>query len=301
MHAPADADVILIAGPTASGKSALAIDLAEALGGEIVNADSMQVYRDLRVLTARPTPAEEARVRHHLFGTIDGAQNYSVGRWIGEVKPIIAAIRASGRVPIVAGGTGLYFKALLEGLSAIPPVPDDVRERVRRETAMLASADLHARLAGLDPEAASRIRPHDRLRTLRALEVLTATGRSIVRWREGEKVAPLAGLRTRRIFVHCDRELLVNRIDARFRKMIEQGALDEVAGLAERGLDPLLPLMRAHGVPWLLRHLAGEIGLEAAIAGGQADTRRYAKRQMTWFRGQMDGWEAVGPDGAALG
>lgn len=290
-------DIILIAGPTASGKSALAFAIAQQIGGEILNADSMQVYRDLRVLTARPTPEEEGGVPHHLFGGIDGAENYSVGRWLADAVPILQAIRARGRVPILAGGTGLYFKALLEGLSEIPPVPEAVRSRVRAEAQGLPAADLHARLVALDPDAAARIRANDRLRTLRALEVLAATGRSIVSFRDAEREPPLAGLRMRRLFVTRPRDELVRRIDERFRSMIAQGALEEVQALAARRLDPMLPVMRAHGVPWLLRYQAGEIDLETAIAGGQADTRRYAKRQMTWFRGQMEGWEPVGPDG----
>lgn len=290
-------DLVLIAGPTASGKSALALSLASVLGGEIINADSMQVYADLRVLTARPTPEEEGRAPHHLFGSVDGAVNYSVGRWLADAVPILHAIRARGIVPIFVGGTGLYFKALLEGLSEIPPVPETIRERVRAETQALQGADLHARLAALDPDAAARILPNDRLRTLRALEVLTATGRSILAFREGDRVSPLAGLNVRRLFVVRPREELVERIDRRFRTMMKQGALEEVAALAARGLDPTLPVMRAHGVPWLLRYRAGILDLETAIEGGQADTRRYAKRQMTWFRGQMTGWESVGPDG----
>lgn len=298
MHSAAD--VLLIAGPTASGKSALALALAEQFGGEIINADSMQVYRDLRVLTARPTPDEEGLVPHHLFGSVDGAVNYSVGRWLADAVRCLEAIRMRGRIPVFAGGTGLYFKALLEGLSEIPPVPDAVRDQVRSDAQRLTSIDLHARLQALDPASAERIRPNDRLRTLRALEVQAATGRSILAYREGARVAPLADLRTRRLFLVSPREVLVRRIDERFRTMIAHGALAEVDALAARGLDPMLPVMRAHGVPWLLRHREGVLDLEAAIAGGQADTRRYAKRQMTWFRGQMAGWEMVDPEGVPI-
>lgn len=297
MSAP---DAVLIAGPTASGKSALALEFAGRIGGEIVNADSMQVYRDLRVLTARPAPDEEARVPHHLFGSVDGAVNHSVGRWLEEAVRLLAEIRSRGRVPVFVGGTGLYFKALLDGLSAIPPVPDAVRADLRAQSGSMSAPDLHARLAALDPAAAASIRPGDRLRILRALEVLAATGASILSFRGTRRQAALAGLQVRSLFLVRPREELVRRIDMRFHAMIAQGALAEVAALAERQLDPALPVMRAHGVPWLLRHLRGEIGLDAAIAGGQADTRRYAKRQMTWFRGQMQGWQTVDAQGRAV-
>ena len=286
---------ILIAGPTASGKSALALALAERIGGAIVNADSMQVYRDLRVLTARPTREDEARVPHFLYGHVDAAESYSVGRWLADAAGALAAAQSAGRLPIFVGGTGLYFKALTKGLSAIPPVPREVRERVRGEAEGIAAPDLHARLARDDPGTAAALRPSDRQRIIRALEVLAATGRPLSQWQQQPGVPLIAAADTVSVFLAVDRTELHRRIDARFDAMLRAGALDEVRALAARRLDPRLPAMRAHGVPWLMRHLAGEISLEQAVAGGKADTRRYAKRQETWFRHQSPGWPWIEP------
>jgi tRNA dimethylallyltransferase len=286
---------VLIAGPTASGKSALALDLARRIGGVIVNADSMQVYRDLRILTARPSSDEEGQAPHRLYGHVDGAVNYSVGRYLEDASRLIAeAGRACDRL-IFVGGTGLYFKALLEGLSAVPPVPQAIRDRVRSESRHSATPDLHRELAVRDPETAGGLEANDRLRILRALEVLAATGRPLSSFRGQKQPGPLAGADPIRIFLAPDRGWLRQRIDARFRHMVAAGALDEARALGARGLDPALPVMRAHGVPALLRHLRGEITLDDAIAIGQADTRRYAKRQFTWFRHQMPGWTWVDP------
>lgn len=290
---------ILIAGPTASGKSALAVALAERSGGLVVNVDSMQVYRDLRVLTARPTPEDEARAEHRLFGHVDGTVNHSAARHQADVAPLLAEARASGRPVILVGGTGLYFKALIEGLSEVPPVPDTVRETVRRAAEERDSADLHAELAARDPATAATLRPSDRLRVLRAIEVLEATGRPLLHWRGERRPGPLHGLETLRVFLVPDRAALHGRIDARFRSMVGTGALDEVAALRDRRLDPALPVMRAHGVPALLACLEGRMSLDAAIARGQADTRAYAKRQVTWFRHQMPGWIWASPEEAA--
>lgn len=287
---------VLIAGPTASGKSALALELARARDGVVINADSMQVYRDLRILTARPTPQEEGQAPHWLYGHVDGAVNYSVGHYLRDAAAALAEARGAGRLPILVGGTGLYFKAMLEGLSDIPPVPSDIRDRVRRDSEGRATEELHAELAARDPATAARLRPNDRLRILRALEVLAATGRSIGAFQGRKQPGLLAGVETIRIFLAPERELLRRRIDARFLAMIEEGALDEARALAARALDPMLPVMRAHGVPGLLAHLRGELPLDAAIARGQADTRRYAKRQHTWFRHQMPGWTWVAPE-----
>ncbi|KAA2242216.1 tRNA (adenosine(37)-N6)-dimethylallyltransferase MiaA [Salinarimonas soli] len=289
--------VVLIAGPTASGKSALALRLARETGALVVNADSMQVYRDLRVLSARPTPEEEAQAPHRLYGHVDGAVNYSVARYMEDAARLIGE---AGGLPLVfVGGTGLYFRALLEGLSDIPPVPDEVRERVRGEAEGVETPELHARLMRLDPATGGDLRPSDRLRVLRALEVHAATGGSLVAFQGRRIPGPLAGVPTTRLFLSPDREVLRRRIDARFVAMVGQGALDEVAALGARGLDPMLPVMRAHGVPGLLSHLRGETGLEAAIVRGQGDTRRYAKRQFTWFRHQMPGWRWLSPEEVA--
>jgi tRNA dimethylallyltransferase len=289
-------DAILIAGPTASGKSALALALAQALGGTIVNADSMQVYGDLRIITARPTPDEEARVPHRLYGHVDAAENYSVGRWLTDVRAALDDVRAVGRVPVLVGGTGLYFKALTQGLSAVPPILPEIRERVRARMEREGAATLHAELAARDP--ATKVRSSDRTRIARALEVIEATGRSLSQWHRDGLPPLLDGSRAVKLFLDVPRDELRARIDARFDAMLAAGALDEVRALGERRLDPLLPAMKAHGVPWLLRHLAGEITLDEAAAGGKNDTRRYTKRQLTWFRHQLPDWTWTAPTAA---
>jgi len=281
---------VLIAGPTASGKSALALALAEKLGGVIVNADSMQVYHDLGIITARPTPAEEARLPHRLYGHVDAAENYSVGRWCRDVGDVLGEAAAAGQVPILVGGTGLYFKALTTGLAAVPPIPSDIRAAVRGRLASHGVAPLYAELIERDPATANRLMPLDRARISRALEVVLATGRSLSDWhREG--LPPLVDAsKAAKVFITCERAELVRRIETRFATMLAAGALEEVRRLAARRLDPALPAMKAHGVPWLIRHLNGEISLEDATAGAVMDTRRYAKRQLTWFRNQMKDW-----------
>jgi tRNA dimethylallyltransferase len=292
------AKAVLIAGPTTSGKSALALRLAERIGGTIVNADSMQVYRSLRIITARPSPEDERRVPHRLYGHVDAGTNYSVGQWCREVGAAIADVTAAGRIPILVGGTGLYFKALTTGLAAVPPIPAEIRERVRARLAGEGVAPLYAELVERDPQTAHRLMPNDRSRIVRALEVITATGRSLSDWhRDG--MPPLLDARyVAKVFITVEREELVARIEARFAAMLDAGAFDEVRALAARGLDPLLPAMKAHGVPWLIRHLNGAIALDEAAAGAIMDTRRYAKRQVTWFRNQMKDWPAVTSDGA---
>lgn len=286
---------VLIAGPTASGKSALALELAESLGGTIVNADSMQVYRDLRVVTARPTPEDEARAPHKLYGFVDAAENYSVGRWCRDVGETLKEIVNQQRVPILVGGTGLYFKALTTGLAAVPSIPEDIRAEVRGRLQREGAPALHAELVQLDPATARRVTINDRSRISRALEVVMATGRPLSDWhREG--LPPLIDPdRGAKIFVTCDREELIRRIEARFIAMTKSGALEEVQRLAGRKLEPTLPAMKAHSVPWLIRHLNGEISREEAVAGAVMDTRRYAKRQLTWFRNQMKNWTWASP------
>ena len=287
---------VLIAGPTASGKSALAVRLAERLNGVVINADSMQVYRDLRVITARPSKQEEARVPHRLYGHVDASVNYSVGAWRYDVQQVLDQAEQYGRVPILVGGTGLYFTILTKGLAAVPPIPAEIRERVRGKLATQGVAPLYQELLERDPAAAHRLMPNDKSRISRALEVVLATGRSLADWhREG--MPPLIdAARAAKVFITCEREELKRRIEARFAAMLAAGALDEVRALAERDLDPTLPAMKAHGVPWLIRHLRGEIGLEEAAAGGVMDTRRYAKRQVTWFKNQLPDWPMVAAD-----
>ena len=289
---------ILIAGPTASGKSALAMRLAAALNGVIVNADSMQVYRDLRILTARPSVEEERDFPHRLFGHVDAAENYSVARWLADAGREIAAIEAEGRLPIFVGGTGLYFRALTEGLSDIPPVPDEVRTKLRAWAEGRDPQEIHARLAEVDPETAARLRPTDPQRNLRALEVYTATGKPLSAFHASRSGAVLDIASCVAVFLEPDREVLRQRIDARFDAMMAMGATEEVEALMLRGLDPALPAMRAHGVPGLIRAFRNEISMEEAIAIGKADTRRYAKRQHTWFRHQAPEFEWVGVEEA---
>lgn len=286
---------MLIAGPTASGKSALAIEIARRTGGTVVNADSMQVYADLRVLTARPSEDEEAMVPHRLYGHVDGAVNYSAMRYAEDLAKLLDELWAQGSLPILVGGTGLYFKAVTEGFSAMPAVPENVRAAFRAHAAGRDTAALHAELAACDPAMAERLRPTDRMRVMRALEVFRATGRSLASFQGERELGPLGGEGQLRLFIHPEREVVREQIDRRFETMIAAGALDEVARLKARGLDPLLPIMRAHGVPGLIAHLNGEIALDEAIRRGQADTRAYAKRQVTWFRHQMAGWRAVAP------
>jgi tRNA dimethylallyltransferase len=286
---------VLIAGPTASGKSALGIKLAQGLDGVVINADSMQVYRDLRVITARPAPAEEAEAPHRLYGHVDAALNFSVGRYVADATQVLQEIKGR-KLPIFVGGTGLYFKALTEGLSDMPPVPEEVREQVRRDSEGLETPELHRLLSERDPETARTLRPSDRLRVQRALEIFAATGQPLVSFHGARQPGPFAAIPVIKLFLAPDRNELRRRIDARFLAMMDQGALDEVRALGERNLDPMLPAMRAHGVPGLLAHLRGEIPLDEAIAKGQGDTRRYAKRQFTWFRHQLPDWQWVEPE-----
>jgi tRNA dimethylallyltransferase len=291
-------NVVLIAGPTASGKSALALEFAQKTGGVIINADSMQVYRDLYILTARPTSEEERQVPHRLYGYVDAAVNFSAGAWVSDAAKALAEAREQGRLPIFVGGSGLYFKALTRGLSAVPPIPSAIRESVRMRLARDGVEVLHAELARRDRISAELLKPRDRSRIARALEVIEATGRSLTDWhREG--LPPLLPPGTfRALFLTPDRDSLYARIDARFDAMLHAGALEEVARLAARKLDPLLPAMKAHGVPALISHLAGNVALEEATVIGKADTRHYAKRQFTWFRHQLPEFEWVKPEAA---
>jgi tRNA dimethylallyltransferase len=290
---------ILIAGPTASGKSALALTLAEKTGGTIINADSMQVYRDLRIITARPTPEEERRARYRLYGHVDGAVNYSTGQWLRDVAGVLDELRGVRRPPILVGGTGLYFKALTVGLAAVPPIPVEIRARVRKRIREEGAAALHAELARRDPATAARVTVKDGSRISRALEVLAATGRPLSDWHRDGLPPLIDASQTAKVFLNVERKELVSRIGMRLGAMLQSGALEEVRRLAERELDPTLPAMKAHGVPWLIRCLKGELTMEEAVAGTLMDTRRYAKRQLTWFRNQMPDWPWAAPAEAA--
>jgi tRNA dimethylallyltransferase len=289
---------VFIAGPTASGKSAVALALAERFDGVVINADSMQVYRDLQVITARPRAEEEARIPHRLYGHVDAAENYSVGRWLRDAGAALADAEMSGRVPIFVGGTGLYFRALTRGLAAVPPIPGEIRDALRTRLAQEGPQPLHAELHKRDPLSAARLMPGDGVRIVRALEVLASTGRSLPDWHRCGMRPLIDPEQAAAVFLASDRSQLYGRIDARFDAMIAAGALEEVRALEARGLDPLLPAMKAHGVPWLRRHLLGEITLADAVVEAKKDTRHYSKRQLTWFRNQMPGWTWVMPEEA---
>jgi tRNA dimethylallyltransferase len=284
---------LLIAGPTASGKSAAALALAQRFGAVVVNADSMQVYRDLRILTARPTPDEERLAPHRMFGTIDGAVNFSAGRWARAARESLAEI---GERPVIfVGGTGLYFRALTDGLSDMPPVPEAVRAKVRRDAEGRATAELHGELRARDPETAARLDKSDRQRTLRALEILASTGRPLVSFLGARAPPALAAGEWGGLYLAPDRTEVGARIDARFDAMLAHGALEEVAALTARRLDPALPVMRAHGVPHLTAYLEGGLALDEAARRSKLDTRHYAKRQFTWARHQLSGFRWVAP------
>jgi tRNA dimethylallyltransferase len=276
--------VIIVAGPTASGKSALALELAEASGGTIVNADSLQCYRDLRILTARPDEATAA-APHRLYGYLDAAERGSAAQWRALALQEIATEAEAGRLPILVGGTGLYLRALTEGLAPVPNIPEEIRHQAIELHRRLGGAAFRTQLAERDPEAANRLFSGDRQRLIRAFEVVQATGMTIGDWhRRATAVSPY---RFGTILLAPPRDSLYAACDARFVKMVEAGALAEAEALAARHLDPALPAMKAVGLPELLSHLRGHVALDAAIAAAQRSTRRYAKRQMTWFRHQM--------------
>lgn len=284
---------ILIAGPTASGKSALALMLAEHYDGVVINADSMQVYRGLPILTAQPSADEQARAQHKLYGHIPPHDAYSVARWIADCEREIAAARQAGKRPIVVGGTGLYFKALLEGLSPVPEIPTGIRERWRNDAAEWPIQQLHEALAARDPVMAARLVPTDRQRITRALEVVEATGRSLADWQNEPGRPTIHTDGAIKLVVSRPREVLVERCDLRFDQMIATGALEEVRALLELGLPRDLPVFGALGVRPLAAALEGEISLDEAIARGKLQTRQYVKRQETWLKRYMIAWMTV--------
>ena len=279
--------ILVIGGPTASGKSALAADAARRFGGVVVNADSMQLYRDLPILTSWPEDALLAQAPHRLYGVLDGAERCSAGRWRALAAAEIERAQGDGALPILVGGTGLYLRALLEGLAPVPAIPETVRAAVRAVCEQEGSAALHARLAARDPEAAGRLEPGDSQRVMRAYEVIEATGRSLLSWQQ-ERHDRYAG-RAAVLILEPPREALYDTCNERFERMMAAGALDEAARLKARGLDPGLPVMKAVGARALHDHLKGTTPLERAIELGRQETRRYAKRQTTWFRTQMPG------------
>jgi tRNA dimethylallyltransferase len=274
--------VALIAGPTASGKSALALRLAERTGGAIVNADSAQVYRDLPILSAAPSTEDQARAEHLLYGVLDGAQPCSAADWAGMARAEIERLHGAGRLPILAGGTGLYLRTLLDGIAPIPPIDPDIRAKVRGN----GVAENLAELTSLDPVAATTLNPGDTTRIGRALEVVRSTGRTLADWQEKREGGIGELIELRPLLLLPPRPWLSARCDRRFADMVDRGALREAEALLARKLDPALPVMRAIGVRELGAHLRGELTIDQAIAAGQLATRRYAKRQYTWFSNQ---------------
>ena len=284
----------LIAGATASGKSRLALEMAEKTGAVIVNADSQQLYADLRVLTARPSIEDEARAEHHLEGVADAAESWSVGRWTRAVMPLLDELAAQDRPVLLVGGTGLYFNALTRGLADIPAVPDAVRDAVQTDYDAEGEAAFRRRLAEVDPVAAAAITPGDRQRLIRALAVAQSTGRSLSAWKADTQPLLAPGSYDA-LVVEPSRDRLYAACDARVSQMIENGALYEVRALLARNLDPALPAMKAVGVPELAAHLTGATTLDQAVAAIRLSTRHYAKRQLTWFRNQTADWARVSP------
>ncbi len=286
----------LIAGPTASGKSAMALDLARRTGGVVINADSMQVYRELRILTARPTDTDEAAVPHRLYGHVPAVSRYSVGRWLAELGAVLKDIRPAGRPAILVGGTGLYFKAATEGLVELPEIPAEIDEKWRFDLAESGPEALHRLLAERDPATAARLPTTDRQRIIRALAVHEATGRTLSDWQAEPLSPPVIDKATaRKLVLAPDRAVLRQRIDTRLREMVLSGAMEEAVRLLDSGIDPELPAAKAIGVRELAAAARGEISLDAAITRAVTETRRYAKRQETWFRNQMADWERHEP------
>lgn len=289
-------DAILIAGPTASGKSALALALAERLGGEIVNADAMQSYREARVLSARPSAEEEARVRHHLYGYLSAREERAVAAWLERAREAAKGARERGRIPIVVGGAGLYIECFDAGIAVIPAVPEAVRVEVRERVEREGAPACHAALKRVDPALAARIAPADKQRIARGLEVWEASGKPLSVWQEEAREAQRASARERRharLVLAPERALLYARAEARFAAMLEGGALDEVTALRDSRGDVPRPLLALHGVAPLLSHLRGECSLDAAAAAAKQQTRNYAKRQTTWARRRMSDWEVL--------
>lgn len=287
-------NAILITGPTASGKSALAVELAKQHGGVVVNADSMQVYDTLRVLTARPSEEDMEGVPHHLYGHVPAGQAYSTGAWLRDVAVLLPRIRAEGKLPVFVGGTGLYFKALTGGLSDMPVIPEEIRQRLRGRLLQGGAEGLHAELANADPAVAESLNPQDGQRIVRALEIFEATGQSIADFQGQAGPVIIHPETARKVVVLPDRAVLHRRINGRFEKMLEQGAEEEVKALLALELSPEMPVMKAIGVSQIAAMLRGEMSRDEVIERGAAATRQYAKRQMTWFRNQMDeSWERL--------
>ena len=291
-------DAVLIAGPTASGKSAAALALAEHLNGMVINADSMQVYREAPILTAQPDEAVQARAPHRLYGHVPARELYSVGRYEEDARRALAEARAAGKAPIFVGGTGLYFSALTQGLARIPPVPAAIREKARALLTEIGVEELHKRLKARDPETAAGLRPSDPQRNLRAYEVFEATGRPLAAWQREMSAPVLDGLRLARFVLDPPRPWLRERIAERFDAMLDEGGLDEALALAD--LDRALPAAKLLGLRPLIAHARGEMDREAAIGEAVTATRQFAKRQMTWFRNRMADYVWIDPEGGNI-
>jgi len=311
LTSPEGGPVVIVAGPTASGKSALALDVAEAFGGEIVNADSMQVYADLRILSARPGSADLARVPHHLYGVLDAADQGSAGWWLERAVETIEGIWSRAKLPVVCGGTGLYLKVLTEGIAPVPLVPDNLVAEARTLYERLGGEGFRRELTRLDAAAANRLNAADRQRLVRAYAVAAATGRTLDQWHGDQAPGPALQARFFAILLDPPRDTLYEAIEGRFRRMVAEGAVDEVRTLLSalqaravegRPLDPGLPVLKALGVPEIRRHLETGEDLETVVAAAEKATRNFAKRQVTWFRHQMSPDLVVGRFGAgALG
>lgn len=296
-------NAVLIAGPTASGKSSLAVRLAQMVDGVVINADSMQIYSDMMILSARPTLEEMGEIEHRLYGYVPPSERFSVGRWLDDAVVAIKDVQSRGQCPILVGGTGLYYKALLEGLNAMPDVEPSVRAHWAAEAEQLGGPDtLHAVLAERDPGMAATLQPADTQRVLRALEVLDSTGKSLLEWQQGEVLRQDVELVKDAIkMVLCPpREVIYAKIAARFDQMVELGGIEEAIHLSSMGLAPDLPAMKAIGVSLLSRYHDGELEYDEAIRLCKRDTRRYAKRQMTWIRNQMGNWSQFETADAAI-
>ncbi|KQW28795.1 tRNA dimethylallyltransferase [Rhizobium sp. Root274] len=289
-------EAILITGPTASGKSALALAFARRHGGVVINADSMQVYDTLRVVTARPDDSEMEGVDHYLYGHVPAGASYSTGDWLREMTLLLDVLKGQGRLPVVVGGTGLYFKALTGGLSEMPQIPEALRERLRARLIAEGPEVLHAELAARDSAVAAGLNPNDGQRIVRALEVVEATGQSIDHFRRQAGPMLVDPDKAMKLVVLPERKLLHQRIDRRFAQMMDQGGVEEVKALLALHLPPEMPVMKAIGVSQIAAMLRGEVTRDVAIERASAATRQYAKRQMTWFRNQMDeSWERIDP------
>lgn len=284
---------ILIHGPTASGKTALAIEVARKLGGEVINADSMQVYRDLQVISARPTEEEMGGVPHHLFGYVDAAARYSTGEWLEAARGVLKRLQRQNKHAVIVGGTGLYLLALTQGLSDIPPVPDDIRAEVKQISDTEGADGLRARLAPHDPDLAERLGTGDKQRLARAYEVWLATGRPLSDFQTERQPPVLKDGEWVGYALTPPRAALYKKIDRRFEGMLMQGAMAEAEALVARNLDPELPAMKAHGMPWIAAFVRGEISAEEAAENAKRDTRRYAKRQFTWIGRQFPFWPRI--------